>query len=310
MFKGGRSITWIEGRPAPAREDLFRYVVSDRVVSAGYFTALGVPLLRGRLFDERDGTRAPLTVIVNQKMAAMHWPTEDPIGHRIRVGAADGSNTWFTIVGVVGDVRQMGLDVPAEPEMYFPLKQTGISASFLWPQHLLVRTKGDPLVLSTAIRRAVWNVDPDQPVSSIRSMDQIVDAELLSRNTQMTLVSAFAALAMLIAAVGIYGVLSYAVAQRTPEIGVRMALGAQRSAVVVEVMRDALLLTFSGIVLGLGGAFAISRLLSSWLFGVSAADPPTFAGTALLLALTAVLASYVPARRSASVDPVSVLRTE
>ena len=309
VFKGGRAYISIEGKPTPRREDFIRYIVSDRVVSAGYFSALGVPLIRGRHFDERDGPGAPGAVIINQKLAGMHWPGEDPVGHRIRLGAID-SNPWLTIVGVVGDMRQFGLDRPAEPEMYLSLNQSGDSAPFFWPQYLVVRTNADPLALSSSVRSAVWDVDPDEPVSSVRSMDQVFDAELLNRNTQMTLVSALAALALLMAAVGLYGVLSYTVAQRTPEIGVRMALGAQASTVVLEVVRSALFLAASGMVLGVGSAFALTRLLTSWLFNISPADPATFAAGALLLGVMALLASYIPAHRSARIDPVSVLRAE
>jgi ABC-type antimicrobial peptide transport system permease subunit len=194
--------------------------------------------------------------------------------------------------------------------MYISLNQSGFSAPFFWPQHLVVRTKGDPLALSTTVRGAVRDVDPNEPVSNIRSMEQVLDAELLNRNTQMTLVAAFAVLAFLMASIGLYGVLSYTVAQRTSEIGLRMALGAQKSTVILEVVRGAALMAATGIGLGLACAFALSRLLTSWLFGVSAADPATFAATALLLGMMALLASYVPARRSASVDPVSVLRSE
>jgi hypothetical protein len=201
VFKGGRAYVSIDGRPTPPREDFIRYIVSDRVVSARYFAALAVPLIRGRHFDERDGAGAPLAVIINQKMAGMHWPGEDPVGRRIKIGAADGGNPWFTIVGVVGDMRQMGLDAPAEPEMYFSLNQSGVSAPFFWPQYLVVRTTGEPLALSAAVRRAVWDVDPDEPVSNIRSMGQVFDTELLNRNTQMTLVGAFAALALLMASI-------------------------------------------------------------------------------------------------------------
>jgi predicted permease len=310
VFKGGRSYISIEGRPAPPREDFIRYIVSDRAVSAGYLSTLGVPLIGGRHFDERDGTGAPSAVIINQKMAGMHWPGENPIGRRIRIGGINSSNPWLTIVGVIGDIRQLALDRPAEPEMYLALNQLGSNAPFFWAQYLVVRTTGDPLALSSSVRRAVWNVDPDEPVSSMRSMDQIFDAELLNRNTQMTLLSAFAALALLMAAVGLYGVLSYTVAQRTPEIGVRMALGAPRSVVVMEVVRSALVLAGFGVVLGLGVAVALSRLLTSWLFSVSPGDPTTFAAAALLLGVMTLLASYVPARRSASVDPASVLRAE
>jgi putative ABC transport system permease protein len=310
LFKGGRAYISIEGRPTPPPDDFIRYIVIDRVISTRYLSTLGIPLLRGRHFDERDGLGAPLAVIINQKMASMHWSTEDPLGRRIKIGAVNSGNPWFTIVGVVGDIRQTALDVPPEPEMYLSLNQAALSAPFFWPQYLVVRTKGDPLALSASVRRAVWDVDPDEPVSNIRSMEQVIDADLMNRNTQMTLVGAFAALALLMAAVGLYGVLSYTVAQRTPEIGVRMALGAQRTTVIIEVLRGALLLATVGILLGLAGAFALTRLLTSWLFTISPADPATYAGTALLLAVMALLASFIPAFRSANVDPSSVLRAE
>jgi len=311
MFKGGRMFFRIEGRPMPRPEDSNRYIASDRVVSPGYFSALGVPLRRGRYFDERDGVGAPSAIIINEKMAAMHWPGEDPVGRRFGfpTGVSD-STPWFTIVGVVADMRQMDLDRPAEPEMYFSMDQVVLNFPFLWPQHLVVRTKGDPLALSASVRRAVWDVDPDEPVSSIRSMDQIFDAELLNRNTQMTLFGAFAALALVLASVGLYGVLSYTVAQRTSEIGVRMALGAQRVNVVGEVLRKGLLLAVLGVLLGLGGAFALTRLLTSFLFSVQPTDPETFAAVSGLLLLVATAASFVPALRAANVDPVSALRSE
>ena len=174
----------------------------------------------------------------------------------------------------------------------------------------MIRTQRDPLTFSAAVRRAVWELDPEQPVSNIRSMSEVFDAELLNRNTQMTLVAAFAGLALLMASVGLYGVLSYTVAQRTQEIGVRMALGAQPAVVIVEVVRRALLLAASGLVLGLAAALALTRLLASFLFSVGPTDPATFAAVSLLLLLVAMLASFVPARRAANVDPVSVLRTE
>jgi len=245
-------------------------------------------------------------------MAAMHWPGEDPVGRRFGFpnGASDSNIVWFTIVGVVGDMRQMGLDTPAEPEMYFSMDQMSLNRPFLWPQHMVIRTKGDPLALSASVRRAVWDVDPDQPVSSIRSMDQVFDAELLNRNTQMALLSAFAALALVLASVGLYAVLSYAVAQTTSEIGLRMALGARRASVVGQVVCKGLVLAGLGVVFGLAGAFALTRLLTSLLFGVLPTDPATLVAVSALLLFAAVLASYVPARRAASIDPVSALRAE
>jgi ABC-type antimicrobial peptide transport system permease subunit len=172
----------------------------------------------------------------------------------------------------------------------------------------VIRTEGDPLALAGAVRGAVWDVDPEQPVSNVRSMSQVFEAELLSRNTQMTLVGAFAVLALVLAAVGLYGVLSYTVAQQSSEIGLRMALGAQRSDVVGRIVRGALALAGAGLVLGLAGSVALTRLLTSQLFDVEPTDPTTLAAAAVLVVLVTVLASYVPARRAAGVDPVSVLK--
>ena len=207
-------------------------------------------------------------------------------------------------------MRQMFIDTPAEPEIYFAANQSAINAPFFWPQHLVVRTTGEPLALSAAVRQAVWAVDPDEPVSRIRSMNQVFDGELLNRNTQLTLVGAFALLALFIASVGLYAVLSYTVTQQIREIGVRMALGARRMTVVLGVMREAAWLTAFGIAGGLAAAFAATRLIQRWLFDVGTTDPLTFAGTALLLALVAVIATAVPAFRGASVNPSSVLRSE
>ncbi|HEY5567493.1 MAG TPA: ABC transporter permease [Gammaproteobacteria bacterium] len=309
-FKGGRVGVTIDGRPAPAPEDFVRYITSDRAISSEYLKTLGVPLVSGRHFDERDTPSAPPGVIINEAMVRLHWPDGDPIGERLKIGNSQTEAPWFTIVGVVGNVRQMGLDVPAEPEMYFSFNQLPFDAPFLWPRHLVVRTEGQPMALADAVRNAVWEADPNQPVSSVRSMSEIFDAELANRNTQLTLVGGFAVLALLVASVGLYGVLSYTVAQRTPEIGLRMALGAERGNVVGSVLRGALLLAALGIVLGIAFAFGLTRLLSSFLFGVSPTDPATFAAVSAVLLLVTGLASYLPARRAASVDPVTALRTE
>jgi len=265
-----------------------------------------MPLIRGRRLDERDAPGAPFAVVINEAMARLHWPDEDPIGARLKRGSPQSDAQWFTVVGVVGDVRQMGLDVPAEPEMYFPQAQRLDG----WPSHLVVRTQGDPMAFADAVRRAVWEVDANQPVSSIRTMSEVFDTELADRNTQLTLVGGFAALALLLAAVGLYGVLSYTVAQRTSEIGVRMALGAARGRVVRAVLRSALSLSVVGIVLGLVAALGLTRLLASFLFGVAPTDPATLVAVCGTLLLVTVLASYLPARRAARADPMSALRAE
>jgi len=311
VFKGGRVVISIEGRRAPKPEEFARYMTVDRVVSAGYFATLDVPVIRGREFDRRDGNGAPLAVVINETLARAHWPGEDPIGRRIRMGASVAADApWFTIVGIVGNIRQMGLDVPAEPEMYLSANQVAVNAPFFWPQYLIVRTEGAPLALAANVRRAVWSVDRDEPVANIRPMTDVFDAELLNRNTQLTLVGAFAVLALLIAAIGLYSVLAYTVAQQLREIAVKMALGARRISVVAEIIRDALKVTSLGVVLGLLTAWASSRFLVSWLFGVTSTDTLTYGLTALVLGLTALLASCAPAFRGASVDPSSILRSD
>jgi putative ABC transport system permease protein len=310
VFKGGRAYVTIDGRPEPTPEDFERHVVSDRVISTGYLEALRVPLISGRQLDERDGSEAPFSVVINRSMANLHWPDQDPLGDRIKLGAATSPGRWFTVIGVVGDIRQMGLEVAAEPELYFSLGQFATERTFFWPQHLLVRSERDAAALASDVRRAVWDVDPNQPVANLRSMSEVVEAELVNRSTQITLVGAFALLALVMASVGLYGVLAFTVAQRTPEIGLRMALGARRAAEVGRTVAGALLLAVISLVLGLAGAFALTRLLRSLLFSVSPTDPGSFLAASLVVILVTVLASYVPARRAASVDPASTLRLD
>jgi putative ABC transport system permease protein len=309
LLQGGVRIT-LEGRPEPLPTELASYMPGTRAVSTDYLSTLGVPLVNGRRFDERDAPEAPGSVMINEAMARRHWPDRDPIGARLKLGDAESTAPWFTVVGVVGDIRQMGLDSPPEPEVYFSLEQPPNDWPFLFPRHLVVRTAGDPLALAGAVRNAVWEVDPNQSITWIRSMVEIFDADLANRNTQLTLVGGFAVLALLLASVGLYGVLSYAVSQRTPEIGVRMALGAQRANVVGSVVRRALLLAVVGIGIGLAGAFGVTRFLASFLFGVSPTDPATLFGVSVAVLIVTGLATYVPARRAAAVDPVSVLRSD
>jgi putative ABC transport system permease protein len=308
-IQSGRFRITLEGRPALSDVEL-RDRASARTVSTDYLPTLGVPLKRGRGFDERDSGDAPHSVIINEAMARRHWPDGDPLGARLKLRDAPADAPWSTVIGVVGDIRQMGLDAPPEPEMYFPLEQPPAGWRWLWPRHLVVRTEGDPLALAGAVRNAVRELDPNQSVSWIRPMTEIFDTELAPRNTQLTLVGGFAGLAVLLASVGLYGVLSYTVSQRTAEIGVRMALGASRAKVVRAVVRSALLLAIVGIGIGLAGAFGLTRFLASFLFGVSPTDPATLVGVSAVILIVTIVASYVPARRAAAVDPVSVLRSE
>lgn len=241
-------------------------------------STLGVPLISGRHFDERDSPEGPRSLIISEAMARRYWPDRDPLGARLKLSDAPSNAPWFTVIGVVGDMRRFGFDASPELEMYFSFEQPPSNAPFLWPRHLVVRTEGDPLALTGAVRNAVWEVDPNQAVSWIRSMTEIFDAEPANRDTQRMLAGGFAVLALLLASVGLYGVLSYTVAQRTAEIGVRMALGAPRASVVRAVIRSALLLGVVGIGLGLAGAFGLTRFLASFVFEVSPTDPTTLAG--------------------------------
>jgi ABC-type antimicrobial peptide transport system permease subunit len=305
MFLGGRAFIAAEGQPPPPPGDFARNIASIRGVSAGYLETLGVPLIRGRGFDSRDSVDAAPTAVINEAMARMRWPGEDPVGRRFRLGFPN--SPWMTVVGVVGDMKQMALDAAPFPEFYTPIEQT--TNDFLWPRYLVVRTKDDPLSLATGVREAVHTIDPDQPVG-VQSMSDVLDAAVGNRTTQLTLVGGFAMLGLLLASIGLFGVLSYTVARRTSEIGVRMALGAQRANVVGSVMRSALLTAVAGIAIGLAGSVALSRLLASSLFGVQPTDPATLAAVSAVVLVVALLASYVPARRAADVDPVSALRTE
>ncbi len=310
VFKGGRVYVSVEGEPPPSQADFARYVVADRVAGEGYLETLGVPLLQGRQFDSRDGLAAAPTIIINDSMAKRYWRDRDPIGQRIKIGGPQADTPWLTVIGVVGDTHQMGLDIAPEPEFFTSAAQDLMSSPFFWPGYLLVRAQTDPLALATAVRRAVWDIDANQPVASTRTMQDVLDGDVASRNTQLTLVGAFAALALLLVSVGLYGVLSYTIAQRTAEIGLRMALGAQTGNVVSGVLRAAFKLAAIGVVLGVAGAFGVTRLLSRFLFGVSPMDPATLAGVAFVLVAVTIAASVLPALRAARVDPMAALRSD
>jgi predicted permease len=310
VFKGFQVYVSVEGEPPSAPADFARHIVADRTAGEGYLETLGVPLLQGRQFDSRDGSTAAPTVIINDSMAKRYWSDRDPIGQRFTIGQPQTGSVWLTVVGVVGDTHQMGLDVAPEPEFFFSASQSVMDAPFLWPGYMLVRTQTDPLALAAAVRRAIWEIDANQPVASTRTMEEVLDRDVASRNTQLTLVGAFAALALLLAAVGLYGVLSYTIAQRTAEIGLRMALGAQTGNVVAGVLRAALRLASIGVVLGVAGAFVVTRFLRSFLFGVSPTDPATLSGVALVLVAVTIVASVLPALRAARVDPMAALRTD
>ncbi|HEV7902607.1 MAG TPA: ABC transporter permease [Pyrinomonadaceae bacterium] len=309
LYAQGNSIgVSIEGHPAPAPGQGKRPSVTTRVVSPHYFQTMGIALLQGREFSEQDKVDSPAVAVVSETMARRFWPDQDPTGKRLTSGSPTSTdpNDWITVIGVVKDVRQFELVSEAKAQMYLSYVQ----ADFFAPNDLVVRTDLDPLSLATAVRRAVWEVDKDQPVSKIRTMEEIVSESVARQRFSMLLLGIFAALALVLAAVGIYGVMSYSVAQRTREFGIRMALGAQRGDVLKLAVGQGLKLVLVGIAIGLGAAFILTRVMSSLLFGVSATDPLTFITISLVLVGVAVLASFIPALRATKIDPMVALRYE
>ncbi|RPI25443.1 MAG: ABC transporter permease [Acidobacteria bacterium] len=294
----------IEGRPVPPPTEI--PLVWFRIVNADYFRAMQIPLIRGRVFREED-QKGPPVALINETLARRFFPNEDPVGKRFTNGIprTDPPTTWITIVGVVGDLRHKGLDEPADAELFWPYQQLapGVLA-------VVVRTNAEAEKFAPLLRKAVARIDKDQPVSQIRSMEEILDRSIATQRLSVILLGIFAGLALTLAAVGIYGVISFSVTRRTQEIGVRMTLGAKAGDVIRMVMGQALVLTVLGVAIGLAAAFALTRFLGSLLFGVTATDPLVLTGVSVLLIVIAALASYLPARRAASVDPLVALRYE
>ena len=275
-------------------------------VSEGYFRTLGIPLLRGRLFDDRDTMDAPHVALISESLAREKWPNEDPTGHTIEFGNMDGDLRLLTIVGVVGDVRERSLEKPPRPTVYVNYRQRP-QATYHFSA--VVRTAGDPASVIASARKIVRELDPDVPPST-SSFTTIFAASTSGRRFNLVLFGIFAGTALLLAIAGIYGVLAYSVARRTREMGVRMALGASAGNVMRLVLGQAAVTTGIGIVLGLVGSFILMRSLQSMLYEVGAADPLTFAAVALVLLVVAMLAAYLPARRATKVDPNVALRYE
>lgn len=290
----------IEGQSSPSDGQL---IASYRAISPNYFRTMGIPLLVGRDFSEQDHAQAPGVVIVNRSFARRYFQGEDPLGKQIDIG--DGYNKPREIVGVVADAKSKTLTASATPEMYVVYLQRPWS----WLRYA-VHASIAPETLTSAVRKAVWSVDKDIPVTELKTMDRLISQTVTEPRFYLVLLSLFAGIALLLAALGIYGVVAYSVKQRTQEIGIRMALGAQRTVVLGLVVRQGMKLVFCGVVLGMLGALATTRLLTKLLFGVSATDPATFAGMSLLLGFVALLACYLPARRAAKVNPMVALRYE
>jgi putative ABC transport system permease protein len=267
-----------------------------------YFGTIGIPFIKGRLFDDHDQPNTPLVVIVNQTMAQKFWPNQEPIGKQVKT-AQDGSVA--TIIGVVGDAKQYGIDETQEPQMYGAYsQQPGYFAT------VVIRTKVEPLSLSEQVRQALWKVDADQPMWKIRTVEFLVNRSVADRKFLLALMGLFASLAMILTMIGLYGVISYLVKQRTQEIGIRLALGAQMRDILQMILKQGMFLVLTGVLLGLATAWLSTRLIARLLYQVSATDPVTFAAISGFLIAVALLACYLPARRATKVDPLVALRYE
>jgi putative ABC transport system permease protein len=306
-FRAGARLN-IEGEQLDDPESGFS--VLHHAASAGYFRVLGIPLLQGRAFTAQDTNDAPQVIIVSRSAAQRFWPGEDPLGKRLKFQRANQDTPWLTVVGVVGDARFTGLTGGAGDnlDVYQPMEQ-----SLFYPVRFIaavVRAKGEPAAVTPAIRQAIQALDPNLPIFAVSTLDRFVANATRQNRTSAGLLSAFSLVALGLAAVGIYGVVSFSVSQRTNEIGIRMAMGAQRQDILKLVIGQGMWLAVLGMGIGLAIAFVVSRLLAKLLFGVSATDPVTFVGVSVVLAAVAALACYVPARRATRVDPMVALRYE
>lgn len=296
LEKGDVSGFGAEGHPAAER-----FQANSRAVGPGYFATLGIPILSGRDIGETDADGAPLVVLINETLARRLWPGEDAVGRKLFMG----QRFQVVVVGVVKDVRQSGLEVASKPEFYISSLQAGFPIG-----SMVIRTKGDPSRIASAVRAAVWSLDPEQPISNLTPMREVLDREVQHRREQTALLGAFAALALLLASIGLYGLLASIVSQQTAEIGLRMALGASPGEMMRRVMGHSFRLTIAGLAAGAAGAWALSRAMASLLFGVQPTDALTYGVVAAVLLLTALAASYLPARRAMRVEPMEALRQE
>ena len=293
----------VEGRlPLPGEQFLN---ADERIVGGRYFEAMGIPLRGGRFFNEQDDIRKPRVVLVDEYMAKQLWPGQDPIGKRIHIVELKSDDPWQTVVGVVGRVKQDSLD--SDPRMAFYLSHTQFPSRAMT---VALHSSSDPAGLVSSVRKELRTLDPDLPMYYVRTMRQHVDESLARRRFSMLLLGVFAGVALVLATIGIYGVNAYLVSQNTREIGIRVALGATERNILGMVVRHGMTLALSGVAIGLTGAFLLTRLIRSLLFGVAAFDPFTFVGVSLLLALVALLASYISARRAARIDPMVSLRCD
>jgi putative ABC transport system permease protein len=287
-----------EPSPIPVR-------AHPRLVSPDYLAAMRIPLIRGRYFTERDAGAAPDVVIINETTARRYWPNEDPLGRRISFEFT--RPRWLQIVGIVGDIKHQRLDLAANPEAYVPYLQPGVAGDARG-MTVVVRSRSDAATLAPLMRAAVQELDRDQPVGAIRDMEDVVGDSVAPQRLNLLLVAAFAMVALTLTAAGLYGLMAYLVAQRTHEIGIRIALGASRGNVLALMLRQAGGMTLAGIALGLAGALGLAHWLTTLLFGVSAADPVVYVAVSAILAAVAFVAVTVPSLRAMRVDPLNALR--
>ncbi len=313
-----RGIFSFEGESPWPPDDVERHLVQVPVVSPDYFRVMGIPLHKGRFLTEQDAGEAAGAVVITEGLARRFFPGQDPVGKRIKFGLPEAPLPLYTIVGVVGDVRQSGLDTEPASSIYLSYLKSR-SAEILRPggdpfllqsMHLVVRSAADPLALASAVRSRALAVDKDQPVYDVQTMEQRLANWTAPQRFRTLLLGLFAALALVLAAVGIYGVLSYAVRLRAAEIGIRMALGAHTADILKLVVGQGMAVTLAGVAAGLAAAAALTRLLTGLLYGVTPTDPATFAAVSVFLTAVALAASYFPARRAAKIDPMEALRHE
>jgi len=306
-WKGGTSGFYPEGVKDPVPG--MTYDANHRQVSSDYLQAMKIPLRQGRYLTRQDNEQSLPVVVVNETMARQYWPGQSAVGRRFKLGDPNEDLPWVEIVGVVGDVRQMGLDEAVKAEMYLPYQQVEQQPWFI-PRDLAIRTSGETSSLVGAVRQVIREIDPDQPISNVATMSDLLGEEAGQRRVGMIMLAAFSVLALLLASIGIYGVLAYFVTQHTNEIGVRLALGATPRNILLMIVKRGMGLTLLGISIGLAASFALTRLMTSLLFEVKAVDPLTFLFVPLLLAVAALLACSIPARRAMKVDPLVALRYE
>ena len=308
---GPQFIFSVEGRPLPTPAEA--PIASYRIVMPNYFETMNIPLIKGRTFSEADHENASPVVIVNQKMAEHMWPGEDAVGKRMTVGVSlpGEQPDWVTVVGVVGDVKDVSLAGETGMQMYQPITQTPFLTQGLGrTMNFVIRTRIEPQGVIASSRSVIASINPALPISNQKMMETIIDESVAASRFNMSLFGLFAAIAMSLTIVGVFGVMNYAVTQRTKEIGIRMTLGARPQQVLRLVLKEGLVLCSVGLILGFGGSVLVTRWLSTLLFGVSALDPIVLAAVALLISIVALLTCYIPARRATRLDPIAVLRPE